>query len=98
MPTYAEIMTQIEELQAQAKQARDAEMKVAIDQIKVLMDQNGITIADLQGKIARPKKAAVIAPVYRNPETGREWSGRGREPNWIKGKNKDDFKISLASE
>ncbi|WP_277041162.1 H-NS family nucleoid-associated regulatory protein [Caballeronia mineralivorans] len=32
-------------------------------------------------------------PRYRNPETGVEWSGFGREPHWIKGENRSDFEI-----
>ena len=27
------------------------------------------------------------------PKPGKTWSGRGREPIWIKGKNREEFKI-----
>ena len=93
MPTYAEVMAQIEGLQAQAKQIRETDVKKAIEQIKELMEAHGITIADLQGKVAKPKKTSTVAPKYRDPATGKEWSGRGRTPTWLEGKNKDDFKI-----
>ena len=93
MPTYAEIMAQIEALKVEAKQARERELKAAIDQIKELMEKHGITVADLQSKVEKPKKTSTVAPKYRDPATGKEWSGRGRTPTWLEGKNKDDFKI-----
>ena len=41
----------------------------------------------------RRSKGQKVAPKYRNPETGDTWTGRGREPGWIKGKNRDDFAL-----
>lgn len=40
-------------------------------------------------KTARPP----VKPKYRDPETGQTWSGRGREPKWLQGKNREDFAI-----
>jgi DNA-binding protein H-NS len=41
----------------------------------------------------RLSKGEKVAPKYRNPETDDTWTGRGREPGWIKGKNRDDFAL-----
>lgn len=41
----------------------------------------------------RRSKGEKVAPKYRNPETGDTWTGRGREPGWIKGKSRDDFAL-----
>lgn len=41
----------------------------------------------------RRSKGEKIAPKYRNPETGDTWTGRGREPSWIKGKSRDEFAL-----
>ncbi len=41
----------------------------------------------------RRNKGEKVSPKYRNPETGDTWTGRGREPGWIKGKNRDDFAL-----
>lgn len=41
----------------------------------------------------RRGKGEPVAPKFRNPETGDTWTGRGREPAWIKGKNRQDFAI-----
>lgn len=50
------------------------------------------------GTKARPaaaarKTRAAVAAKYFDPETGKTWSGRGREPKWLAGKNRDEFLI-----
>jgi len=30
---------------------------------------------------------------YRDPESGATWSGRGREPSWLVGKDREAFAI-----
>ncbi|EDS82163.1 H-NS histone family protein [Burkholderia pseudomallei S13] len=37
--------------------------------------------------------ASPTVPKYRDPKTGATWSGRGREPGWIKGKKRERFLI-----
>lgn len=46
----------------------------------------------------RPDSRSVVAPKYRNPESGETWSGRGRAPRWLTsaekaGRNRDDFRV-----
>ncbi|WP_081070892.1 H-NS histone family protein [Burkholderia territorii] len=36
-------------------------------------------------------------PRYFNPETGVIWSGRGREPQWIRGKDRRMFELENDS-
>ena len=36
-------------------------------------------------------------PKYRDPVSGATWTGSGRTPNWIAGKNWDDFLITPAT-
>ena len=35
----------------------------------------------------------IVAPIYRDPETGNTWSGRGKEPGWLKG-HRDEYLIA----
>ena len=44
-------------------------------------------------KTARRQTSDKASVKYRNPETGDTWSGRGREPRWLKGKNRADFAV-----
>lgn len=93
MATYAEIQAQIAELQTQAEKARKEELNSAIGQIKALMDQHGLTIEDLQGVTKKARKTSPGKAKYRDPVSGNEWTGHGRCPKWLDGKNKEDFAI-----
>jgi DNA-binding protein H-NS len=52
-----------------------------------------LTQRDIFGRkrVGQQGKTAAVAPKYRDPKTGAEWSGRGREPAWIKGKKRERF-------
>lgn len=94
MPTYADYQAQIAALQEQAEAARRGEVAGAIAKIKELMDTYGLSINDLSGigkKSGAPR--AVVPAKYRDPATGSEWTGRGRAPLWLAGKDKEQFMI-----
>jgi len=92
MATYKEIQAKIEDLQKQAAAQRESELGAAITRIKEMMSEYGITVADLQSsKKSGSKKSSVVQ--FRNSETGDTWSGRGRMPNWLSGKDKEQFRV-----
>jgi DNA-binding protein H-NS len=37
-----------------------------------------------------------VAPKYRNNVTGETWSGRGKPPKWMAGRDKAQFRIQSA--
>lgn len=39
------------------------------------------------------KKRGKVAPKYKNPTTGETWTGRGKAPKWIAGKDRSKFAI-----
>jgi len=100
MASYHEILNQIESLKQQAEEARKQELASAIAEIKRIMAQFGISPADLGfvGRAGKAKgKGATVAAKYRDPVSGKTWSGRGRRPAWVveleaQGKKLDDFK------
>lgn len=99
MKTYKELQTEIKNLQMRAEKARRAEVASVIADIKEKMRTYGITEADLSGKGAKRtekkavKKSGTVKPKYRNAETGETWTGRGKPPRWIAGKERDQFLI-----
>ena len=95
MTTYAEYVEQIGKLQSLAEAARQNEITGAVQQIKSLMQQYGITVADLSStRTAKATKAkATVVAQFKNPETGETWTGRGRAPRWLDGKDKEQFRI-----
>ncbi|MBY8966153.1 H-NS histone family protein [Algiphilus sp. NNCM1] len=87
MSKYKELLDQIESLKAQAEEERQREISNVVADIKQKMAQYGITPADLGfsgGKASKSNSKGVVAPKYRDPATGKTWTGRGRAPGWIK--------------
>ena len=96
MTSYAEYVEQIAKLQSLAEAARKDELSGAIKTIKDLMQLHGITVDDLSStRVAKATKAkGTVAAQFKNPETGETWTGRGRAPRWLDGKDKEQFRIA----
>ncbi|MDN2702011.1 H-NS histone family protein [Janthinobacterium sp. SUN100] len=96
MTSYAEYVEQIAKLQSLAEAARKDEINGAIKTIKDLMQQHGVSVEDLAaGGRVKPAKAKGTVPAqFKNPETGETWTGRGRAPRWLDGKDKEQFRIT----
>lgn len=100
MPTLSELLAQKAELERQIAETQRAERADAIAQVRQLMSQYGLSMADITGKAGSPPRAAAakVAAKYRDPATGQTWSGRGLQPNWLKaalasGKSLADFAL-----
>ena len=94
MATYKDLQSQIEKLQKQADQARDKEVAAVVAQIRGMMSDYGISAADLGISGRRKRKSGgTVAPKYQNPQTGETWTGRGRAPKWIDGKDRTKYAI-----
>lgn len=101
MTTYKELQSQIEQLQKEAELARKTELANAIAEIHAKMQEYSISPEDLgfgNGVKRRPMKTArrTVPPKYRNNATGETWSGRGKPPKWLAGRDKSQFLIHHA--
>ncbi|PHV25604.1 histone family protein nucleoid-structuring protein H-NS [Janthinobacterium sp. BJB426] len=96
MITYAKYVEQITKFQSLAEAACKDELSGAIKTIKDLMQLHGITVEDIAGgSRAKPEKVKSSVPAqFKNPETGETWTGRGRAPRWLDGKDKEQFRIT----
>jgi DNA-binding protein H-NS len=95
MTTYQEYKAKIAELENLAENARKNEVSKAKEQIATIMRDYGLTVADL-GTVTKAKPVKTRAPVptkYRDDATGQTWTGRGRAPKWLEGKDKNQFLI-----
>lgn len=95
MPTYKELLAQKAKLEEQLEAVRLKELEQVIAQVKQTIADYGLTAEDIglasKGK-AKTKRA--VAPKYHDPKTGATWTGRGRAPAWIAGKNYERFLIA----
>src|ERR1700730_17437987 len=97
MSSYKDLLIQREQLEKQIEQAKEKEFHAVIADIKQKMLDYGITVSDLglarAAKSAKGRPRAGVVPKYRDPQSGNTWSGRGKPPRWIAGKNRDEFLI-----
>lgn len=101
MSSYQDYLNQIEELKRKAEDARKQEIASAMAEIKQIMAKFGISAEDLgfSSRQRKGKTRVAGAAVYRDPASGKTWSGRGRRPGWVvdlgkSGKRLEDFRIS----
>lgn len=93
MATYKQLLAEKEKLEAQLEQVRQDEISGVIGQIHALMDEYGLTVEDLGRRRGRKGPKSESVAKYRDPKSGKTWSGRGRAPAWL-GKNRDRFLIA----
>ncbi len=100
MSTLQALLDQKAALEKQIETTRRQEHAAAIAQVKALMDQYGLTVADLglRGSKASTRKGGKVAAKFHNGATGESWSGRGLQPKWLKaalqnGRKLDDFAV-----
>ncbi|WP_084416540.1 H-NS histone family protein [Massilia alkalitolerans] len=96
MPTYQEYQEQIAKLQALAEQARQDELVEARRKVRELMDAHKLSpldFAESNKKTKSAEKKGTVQAKYRDPDSGATWTGRGRAPRWLSGRNKEEFLI-----
>lgn len=97
MATYKELQAELALLHARAEEARLAEKAEALGAIRALIIEYRLLPADLGlgpgAASSAPRTAVPVAPKYRDEATGATWSGRGRTPRWLDGKDRAAFAI-----
>jgi len=105
MTTLKDLQNQKQKLEADIAEKRAEEVGSALEQIRSLCIEYGITPEELAGigigagaatHRTRVVKSQVM-PKYRNPTTGDTWSGRGKPPLWIKDQERTQFLIASTS-
>jgi DNA-binding protein H-NS len=98
--SLTELLAQKAALEQQIADAQRHQRAEAIQKVRTLMNEYGLTVADIGSKgAAAPKKAgAKVAAKYRNAATGDSWSGRGLKPKWLtaalsSGRTLSDFAV-----
>lgn len=82
-----------EDARRRLEEALKERKKDSIAQIRSMMQQFGISLEDLGGSAKsnspaarkeRSDKGKSLPPKYRDPVSGKTWTGRGNPPVWIK--------------
>ena len=91
MASLQELLAQKEAIERQIEQTKKQERGEAIEKVRALMAEYGLTVADLGnrsgGTKAKKTKSSgnKVAAKYRNASTGETWSGRGLQPQLAEG-------------
>jgi DNA-binding protein H-NS len=109
MATLQELLAQREALDRQIEEVSTKGRAEALEKIRALMTESGLTMADLggrgsrgaygsDGKAAKKTPSGKVAAKYRNASSGESWSGRGLKPKWLNaaiaaGKKIEDFAV-----
>lgn len=94
--SYADLKAQLAALEAKVQEAKDAEVAEVLAGIRQQCADYGLTAEDIFGRARKPgaPRGTVAAAKYRDPETGATWTGRGKPPRWIAGKDREAFAIT----
>lgn len=101
MASLKDLIAQKEALELEIERTQKRDRSEAIAKVRALMDEYGLSPADLtmkRGPKPRVGKGAKVAAKYRNAATGDAWSGRGLQPKWLKaalagGRKLTDFAV-----
>ena len=103
MSRYDELLAQKAAIESELEQLHESARIEAISTIKSLVEKFTITDVEVFGRPVRAARAVVqhpdaLKPMYRNPETGETWAGRGREPGWMKLRPRHEFLIDAPTQ
>ena len=98
---YPKLLRLREVISEMYQQKADAARETVVAKMATELQQLGMSVDDFVAMRSKRKRVARTPAVakYRSPE-GREWSGRGPTPKWIReleeaGGNREDFLINV---
>jgi len=95
--TIEALQARREELEEKILAKRETEKRAVINQIVDLVNTHGIPVhelVDALGGLPIRRKLGPAVQKFQDPETGLTWSGRGKEPLWLRGKDRMLFLIA----
>ena len=90
MNNLKDLETARAKLDAEIAKAYKAESEAALVKVRELVAEFGFTAQQVFPWKLPEKK---VAPKYLDEKTGATWTGRGKPPKWIIGKNREDFLV-----
>lgn len=95
--SLADLLAQRAILEQKISDLRSVERISAISKIHSLIEELGLTQKDIfppgSSRQLRNSVKTKVAPKYRDPISGKTWSGRGLAPKWIGNQDKKQFLI-----
>lgn len=96
MSDYQILLEKRKELDAKISSEFKRLRAESIGTVKQLCQMYDIGAADIFAPQSQKTASSVGVAKYRDPATGATWTGRGKPPNWIVGKDRTPFQITPA--
>ncbi len=90
MSSLQDLLAQRAEIEKKIADVQREERSAAINKVRMMMAEFGLTAADIAGKATAVRASTAAKPTgkvaakYRNAQTGESWTGRGLQPKWLK--------------
>lgn len=91
MPSYQDLVAQKKELDQRIADARRNEAEEALATIKQLISTFDFTIQQVFPWPQQTKKK--VQAKYYDAASGKSWTGRGKMPKWLEGKDLSEYEI-----
>ncbi len=96
MSSYMDLLAQRETLERQIEEAKAREYTEVLNDLRQKIIDYGFSPLELglnRNKNTKMRPRAGVAPKYRDPISGKTWTGRGKAPIWIAGQDREPFAI-----
>lgn len=101
MDTLENLIQKQKEITTQIDILREQQKKQGMFELMEIVKKYQLTLSDISSAFSKQKikgkKRGAVAPKYRDPVSGVTWTGRGKTPAWIAGKDKEQFLISEST-
>ena len=97
MSKLKELIAQKEALEQQIHEVKQTELMEAISKVQAIVAEFDLTPEQVfpKGKAGAKGKEKTKAPAkYKDPVSGKTWTGHGMHPKWLEGKDRSEFAIS----
>lgn len=95
---YEALMAEQAALQVKIQEARARHLAGVVKDIQAKVAQFGLKPDDVfpEFNFSRKRNMSPAVPKYRDPVSGATWTGRGKAPEWIANKDREQFAIQAA--
>ncbi|HDR9881368.1 TPA: H-NS histone family protein [Burkholderia cenocepacia] len=90
---YEELLEKRRKIDIELVSLRVARRGEMLKYISTLIDEFGLEVAEIEKYISENFGKRKVRPKYFDPVSGATWSGRGKTPRWLVGRDPEEFLI-----